>query len=238
MKPASARAWSTAAAATRSKQSPSDAVPARQRSLRAMRRPPAAALRPTRTRGKQHGARAEREGGSTAASPWGVTPKSGRRLRPGRRRLRRRRHLERGGLVLVRLHAAPAVRLVQGARAVDVVLHRVEEAPSQASSVSVPLVWSSSSRSSSSSRRTAPRRPYCDRSPSAGTGARLLVLRDRLERFDVLKPEPDHTGATSRGADRVTGCRAARGPRRAPRAGPRRRTGSQAGSADLRLEDR
>ena len=61
------------------------------------------------------------------------------------------------------------------------------------------FVSSSSSSSCSSSRRNGCSRPCCDMLAMRRTErACLVVLRDRLERLDVLEPEAVHTGATRR----------------------------------------
>ena len=79
---------------------------------------------------REHGARAEREGGSNGSEPMGRDAEvPGPGLSPRRRRLSRRGCLEGLRVVLVRLHQGGAGRLVQGARAVDVVLHGMEKAP-------------------------------------------------------------------------------------------------------------
>ncbi len=76
--------------------------------------------------------------------------------------------------------------------------------------------------------RTARACPRARAAPAQHEPAGERVLRDALERFDVLEPEPGHAGATGRPAVRLRGGRrAARAPRPARRARTRRRTGSR-----------
>src|SRR5438309_11698162 len=139
-----------------------------------------------------------------------------------------------GGTVKAWVSSSGCMDLVQRARAVDVVLHRMQKALVTGELgeghlrlvVEIAVVLELTQE-----RLQAP--VLREMGHAQEEVPCVLVLRDRLERFDVLQPEPVHEGATGPGSPWLRGTQTrclmgsldAPRPRPAPRAAPRRRRG-------------